>query len=89
MLKVMTKFEVNDFTKWQTSFKDGEGMRMDAGSKGVQVFQSVEDPNTVTVIMDWDDKEKAMAFSRSPELREAQQKSGVNSIPEVFILQAM
>ena len=89
MLKVMTKFKVNDFTRWQAGFKDGEGMRMDAGSIGAQVFQSVEDPNTVTVIMDWDDKEKAMAFSRSPELREAQQKSGVISIPEVFILQAM
>lgn len=89
MLKIMTKFEVKDFQKWQEVFNENDKMRMDAGSIGVQVFRNVEDPNEVTVIMDWDDKEKTITFSQSAALREAQQKSGVISKPELYILQSM
>lgn len=89
MFKMMTKFEVEDFNKWLAIFNSGSQMRMDAGAKDVQIFRGTGDMNMVTVIMVWDDPEKAKAFSQSPELRDAQQKAGVLSKPETFILQSM
>ncbi len=88
MVKLMTKFSVKDFDAWQKVFKGTVDMRVKAGAKGAQIFRGVDDMNAVTVIMEWNDPEKAKAFSQSTELREAQQRAGVVSKPETYILQS-
>ncbi|MDP2965601.1 MAG: hypothetical protein Q8N39_06115 [Pelolinea sp.] len=64
-----------------------ESLRIAAGSKGSQVFQCADNPKLVAAITEWDSLGKAKSYSQSPALREAQQKSGVYSQPEIFVLE--
>ena len=89
MIKMLTKFEVEDFSKWKAGFLAAESITISAGAKSAQAFQSTDNPSMVVVITEWDNLEKAKTFSQSPALREAQQKSGVLSKPEVFELKSM
>ena len=89
MVKMITKFEVEDFVKWKVGFLAAENIRAVAGSKSAQTFQGVDNPKMVIVITEWDSLEKAKAFSQSPALREAQHKSGVLSKPEIYELKSM
>jgi len=86
---MLTKFEVEDFPRWKAVFLAAESIRTAAGAKNVQIFQGSENSNMLMVITEWDSLEKAKAFSQSPGLREAQQKSGLLSKPEVFELKSM
>jgi heme-degrading monooxygenase HmoA len=89
MIKMLTKFEVEDYSKWKPVFLAAESIRKAAGVTCVQVFQDVDNPKSMVVITEWESLEKAKTFSQSPALREAQQKSGVLSKPEVFELKSM
>jgi heme-degrading monooxygenase HmoA len=89
MIKMLTRFEVEDFSKWKAGFLAAENIRTAAGAKSAQAFQSTDNPRMVVVITEWDSIEKAKTFSQSPTLREAQQKSGVLLKPEVYELKSM
>jgi heme-degrading monooxygenase HmoA len=90
MIQIMTKFEVEDFPKWKTNFLAAESIRVGAGgSKVAQVFQRDDNPKMVIVITEWDSLEKAKAYSQSPALREAQQKSGTLTKPEAYKLESV
>lgn len=89
MIKMLTKFEVEDFSKWKAGFTAAESIRTAAGAKSAQAFQSTDNPHMVIVITEWDNLDTAKAFSQSPALREAQQKAGVLSKPDLFELKSM
>jgi quinol monooxygenase YgiN len=89
MFKMMTKFEVRDFDEWHKVFIAGESMRMDAGSICSEVYQCTGNPESVAVITEWEDMDKAKVFAQSAELRDAQKKAGTLTKPEVSILEMM
>jgi heme-degrading monooxygenase HmoA len=43
----------------------------------------------VTVLLEWEDLDKARAFASSDELREAMQRAGVTGPPSVSFLEEM
>ena len=45
------------------------------------VYQSIDNPNDVTVIHDFHSAEQARAFAASPELKAVMEKSGVKGAP--------
>jgi len=89
MVKLITKFEVEDFAKWKSGFMAVESIRIAAGSKGWQIFLGMDNPKSVAVITEWDNLENAKKFYQSSALRDAQQKAGVSSKPEVFVPEPM
>lgn len=50
MIRIMTKFEVEDFAKWKTGFLAAESIRTAAGAKSAQVFQGADNPKMVVVL---------------------------------------
>ena len=56
------------------------------GVTGHAVFQSVDDPNDVTVWHDFDSADAARSFASSSELREAMQRAGVRGEPQVWFV---
>jgi hypothetical protein len=48
------------------------------------VYQSVDNPNDVTVTHDFHSLEQAKAFAASPELKSAMEKSGVKGAPQIW-----
>jgi len=47
-------------------------------------YQSVDNPNDVTVTHDFHSLEQAKAFAASPELKSAMEKSGVKGAPQIW-----
>jgi quinol monooxygenase YgiN len=83
MKKMYVRHKVADFEKWKVVFEEVEPFRQKMGSSGSHVFRNHSNPNEVLVITDWDNKEQGMKFGDSPELKEAMQRAGVISAPEI------
>jgi hypothetical protein len=75
---------VESYEKWRPVFDSLEGLRRSKGSKGVnQVFRDADNPNIITLVLEWDTADNARKFLASAELREAMQKAGVIGAPAV------
>lgn len=74
---------MKDFETWQSAFHDNESYRAEHGERGYQVFQSVDDPNEVTVLFEWDDDEDPRAFFDSEEMREIMAEAGLMGTPDL------
>lgn len=86
MPHVLLHFAVEDYDTWKPVFESRDDLRRSRGSVGYQIFQSADDANAVTVILEWDTLENAYAFTESNELREAMREAGVVGRPEFYFL---
>jgi hypothetical protein len=54
------------------------------GAPGVsQIFRDVENPNQITVLLEWDNAENARKFASDPALKEVMQAAGVSCMVEL------
>jgi heme-degrading monooxygenase HmoA len=77
---------VENYGEWKKVFDANAGLRKSHGAISEEVYHGIDDPNAVTIIVKWDSLEKAKKFAESSELKAAQQKSGVQGLPEVSFL---
>lgn len=84
---VLLTHTVSDFDRWKEGFDSHEPSRRAAGILGHHINRAEGDPNVVTLFLALSDRDKAQAFSQSPDLAEAMQRFGVTSPPEVRWLQ--
>ena len=88
MVYLQVNHTVADYAKWRVGFDANEPARRAAGATGVkQVYRGVENPNAITILMEWDQAENARAFFADPSLREVMAAAGVTSAPEAVFLQ--
>ncbi|MGQ7947099.1 hypothetical protein [Flavobacterium sp. WC2509] len=83
---IINSHKVENFTKWKQGFEAGATMREQAGIKIKGVYQSVDDENSITVISEVPNADVAKAIFLAPAMREAMEKNGVISTPEIRIL---
>jgi len=83
MVHVLLRHKVSDYSHWKEAFDAHLNTRMHAGELGFRLFQNVDDPRDVTLLLDWDTLEHARRFVGSEELRKAMQQAGVVGAPEV------
>lgn len=89
MVYLNIRHTVSDYDRWQSGFDANRSVRRAAGATGKrQIFRDVENPNTVTVILEWDNVENAAKFLADPAVQEAMQKAGVVGTPTVNALQS-
>jgi quinol monooxygenase YgiN len=86
MATVLIQHKVKDFAEWKKVFDSAAGMRTSSGELSAQVFRDASDPNSLTVINQWDSLENAQKFVHSPDLKAAMEKAGVAGPPTVFFL---
>ncbi len=86
MAYILVQQSVEDYGKWKTLFDEDGPIRQAGGSKGGVIFRNADDPNHITVLLEWDSLENARAFVSSDELRERMQRAGVTSSPDVYFL---
>ena len=89
MTYVLGTSPVEDFEQWKSTFHDNESYRTEHGERGYQVFQSVDDPNEVTVLFEWDENEDPRAFFESDEMREIMAEAGLTGAPEITVLESV
>lgn len=77
---------VEDFEAWRTAFAENDTFRTEHGQRGYQVYQSVDDPNEVTVLFEWEEDEDPRAFFGSEEMRERMADAGLQGQPDISVL---
>ncbi len=87
MVHVIVRHKVADYGKWKQTFDAYLNHRMAAGETGFRVFQSIEDPRDVTVLLDWENTESARRFMQSDDLRKTMQNAGVVGNADVSYVQ--
>ncbi len=87
MINISVRHTIADYTQWRAGFDAHAAARRTAGATGAtQVFRDVENPNQITVLLEWDNAENAQKFTNDPGLKEAMQASGVTSVPELHFM---
>jgi quinol monooxygenase YgiN len=86
---VIVTHEVKEYGAWRKGYDADESNRKQAGFKVWSVYTDVKNPNMVSIIGEFPSAAAAEAFSTSPKLKEAMEKAGVVSKPEVKVLTAM
>jgi heme-degrading monooxygenase HmoA len=89
MVDLIIRQKVSDYGKWRPIFDGSETQRRAYGATGVkQVYRDAKDPDTVTVIMEWDKAENAQKFASGSEFKELRKKAGVIGEPTVAAIVA-
>lgn len=89
MVYLYVRHQVKDYAAWRPGYDADESHRRAAGATGRNhVFQNADDPNDITIILEWDSAANAQAFADNPRLAAVMQEVGVISAPEVRFLNA-
>jgi len=84
MVYINLRLNVADYDRWRAVFDGMDPTRKGAGSTGVnQVYRDVENPNNVTLVLEWDNAANAKSFLANPKLKEAMDAAGVTGAPMV------
>lgn len=88
MVRLFIRHNVADYDAWRKVYDEFDAERGQLGVTGDAVFQSIENPNDVTVWHDFDSAEAARAFPSSDKLRNAMQHGGVEGEPQTWVVTA-
>jgi quinol monooxygenase YgiN len=82
MVYINLHLNLENYEKWRAGFDANDSNRRAGGSTGVyQVYRDVDNPNAVSLILEWEDTGKAQVFLNDPMLKQAMQASGVIGAP--------
>ena len=87
MAYALIRHKVKDYLDWKFVFVEHANTRRAEGSQGGQLFRNADQPDEVVILMEWDTVENARRFLQSDELKQAMQKAGVASTPELVVLE--
>lgn len=71
MVYVVIEHEISNFDMLKQVFTDDAERRRRLGSQGGHIWRAADDPNNVTVVLEWDTVEHARDFADSFELQQA------------------
>lgn len=86
---LLVHHSVEDYVKWRPIFDEHGATRRAGGSQGGRLFRTLQDPNEIVALFQWDDLEKAKQFAGSEDLREAMMRGGVKGQPQVLFLEEL
>jgi hypothetical protein len=72
---------VRDYDDWKPVFESGEAVRAGHGCTGHEIYRGVDDPNQLTIFLEFPSREKGEEFLADPRLQEKMAESGVDSEP--------
>ncbi len=77
---------VEDYETFCDAFDDAAEMRNSAGSTDETYYQSADNPNDVTVQVEFESIDAAKAYALSSGLREAIKRAGVQGSPMIWFV---
>lgn len=80
---MIVNHKVADFDKFLTSYEAHDSLRLANGIHSYVIGRGVNDQNMILVATKVDDIEKAKAFGKSADLKQAMQKAGVTGKPAI------
>lgn len=86
MIKFIARHPVSDFAIWYAGYKSASDFHVASGVIKSSVFQSIDDPNDVTVTHDFETIRAARAFEAHPKLKALRLEFGITGIPTVWFV---
>ena len=86
MVRLFVRLNVADYETWRTVYDQFYAERGAMGVMGAAAFQSVDDPNDLTIWHDFETSEVAGAFVSSDGLRNVMQRAGVQGEPKFWFV---
>ena len=86
MAHMFVQVTVEDYGTFRKAFDGADEMRRSAGSTGNTVYQSVDNPNNLTIRAEFPTADEAKAFASSEGLREAMKRAGVQGPPTIWFV---
>jgi hypothetical protein len=86
MIRLFVRHKVADYEAWRKVYDEFDEERRPMGVTGDAVYQSIDDPNDVTVSHDFDTADAARAFVSSDKVGNAIQRAGVQGEPEIWLV---
>lgn len=83
---MLIRQKVRNFATWKPTYDARDSIRQANGLHNYVLGRGVDDTSAVLIALRADDVEKAKAYSRNPELRQAMQKGGVTGTPAYHFL---
>jgi quinol monooxygenase YgiN len=74
---------VKDYAAWKPLFESDSVARKASGLQALVVGRAMDNPNTLLVVLQASDIQKAKDFASNPRLKDAMEKGGVISKPDV------
>jgi hypothetical protein len=84
-VRMYVQHEVTDYATWRKAYDGFAPVQKKNGVVAQSVWQSIDNPNEVTVTHDFKTVEKAKAWLALPELKAAMEKGGVKGEPRIWI----
>ena len=85
MTVLAVRHTVADYATWKTGYDNHGASRKEHGAIRDQVLQSVEDPNNLLVLIEFESTADAKAFANDPSLKEAMSTAGVIGAPDISL----
>src|SRR5262249_15616914 len=86
MTRLFVRHNVADYRAWRKADDDFDAERRKLGVTAHAVFQSIDDPNDVTVSHDFPTSQSAKSFASSARLKEVMGKAGVKGTPQIWFV---
>jgi hypothetical protein len=86
MTYLLVRHRVTDFNVWKNVFDSHAAAQQEAGLRVERVLRGIDDPNEVFLFFEVTDLEKARGFVSSADVPEAQERSGVLDVPDLYFL---
>jgi hypothetical protein len=86
MTRLFVRHNVADYKLWRKAYDDFDAERKALGVTGHAVFQSIDDPDDVTVWHDFSTPQSARDFASSSRLKEVMAKAGVRGAPQIWFV---
>ncbi len=73
----LSRIKVEDYAKWKTVFDQlADARKASGGAKEGTLFRDADNPNDITILIEWDTLENARKFIQSDTVKNALKKSG-------------
>ncbi len=89
MAYVLAIHKVEDYARWKSGFDEAVAIRRAGGEKSYQIFRTVENPNNLVLLFEWDSLDNAQRYVQSKELQEAMRSTGVVGRPDIYFLEEL
>ena len=83
---LLIRHKVEDYERWKKAFDDDEANRRASGSHGGHLLRDKDDPNLITILLEWDDEDSLRSFMESDTLQERMRSGTVTGEVEMDIL---
>jgi heme-degrading monooxygenase HmoA len=86
MYFLIVHLQTQDFAKWKAVFDERTALRSSHGCLAERVFRSERDPNEVSLMLEWDNLDRARRFVESLQTQEAREHAGVIGVPRHYFV---